>query len=127
MAIPKHIFNYRVNFQNQLKKNKYSAKTTQYNGRTYHSKKEAGYAENLHYRLLTHELVEVIPQFKIDLKVNGVHITNYYVDFKVITKNGTVEFHEVKGFETAEWQMKWKLFQALKEEIEPGCELIVIK
>ncbi len=118
---------YRLAFQNQLKKNKYSAKTTQYNGRTYHSKKEAGYAANLDWRKKAGEIKEIVPQFKISLDVNGVHICNYYVDFKVVTKDGTVEFHEVKGFSTMEFQMKWKLFQALKDQIEPGCELIIIK
>jgi hypothetical protein len=109
------------------KKRKYSNRSTIYGGRTYHSIKEAHYAEELDWRKKAGEIREWIPQFKIDLKVNGIHICNYYVDFKVIDKHGAISFHEVKGFSTNEWILKWKLTQALINDIEPGAELIVIK
>lgn len=119
---------YRLTFQNKTRtKNKYSAKGTEYNGRWYHSKKEARYAEELDWRIKAGEITEVTPQWKIELRVNGVLIANYFVDFKVVTKDGTVQYHEVKGFETIDWQMKWKLLQAIKDEIEPGVELILVK
>lgn len=106
---------------------KYGAKRTTYAGRKFDSKGEAGYAEQLDWLLKAGEIKEVIPQFKISLDVNGVHICNYFVDFKVITKHDSVEFHEYKGYETEVWKMKWKLLQALLHEIEPGAELVVIK
>ncbi len=108
-------------------KSKYNNKTKLYNGRTYDSIREANHAEELDWRINAKEVKEVIPQYKIDLRVNGRHITNYYVDFKVIMIDGSIQFHEVKGMVLPLWQMKWTLLEALKEEIEPGCELLVIK
>lgn len=52
-------------------------------------------------------------QHKIDLKVNGIHITNHYVDFLVFKPQGVVEFHEVKGYATSEWKIKRRLTEAL--------------
>lgn len=108
-------------------KGKYNNKTTVYNGRKYDSIREANHAEELDWRMKAGEIKEVIPQYRISLDVNGVHIANYYVDFKVILKDGGIEFHEVKGFATKDWQLKWKLFEALIDEIEKGAELLVIK
>lgn len=108
-------------------KSKYGNNSQVYNGRRYDSKREATYAMDLDWRIKAGEIKEVIPQFKIDLRVNGRHITNYYVDFKVIMADGSVQFHEVKGMVLPLWQMKWTLLEALKDEIEPGCELLVIK
>jgi hypothetical protein len=69
----------------------------------------------------------VIPQYKIELRVHGRLICNYYVDFKVIMADGSVQFQEVKGMVLPLWQLKWKLLEALVDEIEPGAELLVIK
>lgn len=120
---------YRLRFQKHTnKKNKYGAKSQNYGGKWYHSKKEAGYAENLDWLVKSGEVIKWERQVKLDLSVNGVHITNYYIDFKVWKKDGTIEYVEVKGFETPEWQLKWRLLQAIKHEIlEPESELIVIK
>lgn len=109
------------------KKGKYGNKSQTYNGRTYHSIREANHAEELDWRIKAGEIKEVIPQHKIDLKVAGVHICNYYIDFKVILKDDSVEYHEVKGFETETWRLKWKLFEALLDEIDKGAALIIIK
>jgi hypothetical protein len=117
---------YRQNFWKE-NKNKFNAKSQEYNGRRYDSKKEASYAMMLDWRIKAGEIKEWIPQYKIDLRVNGKHIANYYVDFKVINKHGGVEFHEVKGMVLPLWVLKWKLLEALIDEIEPGAELIVIK
>ena len=119
---------YIQRFQKATKtKNKYNAKGQEYNGKWYHSKKEAKYAEELDWLKKAGKILEWKGQVKIELKVNGQLIANYYVDFKVIDKHGAVEYHEVKGFETTEWQLKWKLFCALIDEIDPGATLIVIK
>lgn len=107
--------------------NKFNAIKAEFNGRWYHSKGEAAYAMELEWRRKAGEIKEWLPQFKIDLTVNGKHITNYFVDFKVITKHDSIEFHEYKGAVTQDWQLKWNLFHALKDEIEPGCELVLIK
>lgn len=108
-------------------KNKFNAVRSEFLGRWYHSKGECEYAMELEWRRKAGEIKEWIPQYKIDLKVKGVHICNYTVDFKVITKHGAVEFHEYKGVSTPDFLIKWNLLHALKDEIEPGCELILVK
>ena len=52
-------------------------------------------------------------QYKIDLIVNNISVGKYYIDFKVYYKDGHVEYHEVKGFETDLWRIKWKLAKAI--------------
>lgn len=106
---------------------KYHNVSQEYGGRRYDSKRESIHAQELDWRIKAGEIKEVIPQYKIDLKVNGRHIANYYVDFKVIMKDGSIQFHEVKGMVLPLWQMKWALFEALIDEIEPGAEMLVIK
>lgn len=120
---------YRVNyFKHTKSKNKYGAKKQDFGGRKYDSKFEAKYAEDLEWRKVAGEIVDIKPQFKIPIKVNGVLIANYYCDFRIELKDGSIEYHEVKGLELPLWQMKWKLLHALKDELlEPGAELIVIK
>lgn len=109
-------------------KSKYNNKSQVFNGRKYHSIREATHAEELEWRVKAGEIEKVIPQFKLDLRVNGMHICNYYIDFKVILTNGDVEYHEVKGFETDVWRLKWLLTEALaKEMLEPDAKLLVIK
>lgn len=94
-------------------RNKYNSKRTTYNGRSYDSALEASYAEELDWRKKAGEIKDIIPQFKLELYVSGFHICNYYVDFKIILPDGKEEFHEVKGFETDLWKIKWKLSHAL--------------
>lgn len=105
---------------------KYGAKTQEYGGRKYHSKKEARYAQELDLRLKAGELIEVIPQFKVDIRVYDKHICNYYVDFKLIYKDGSEELVEVKGFQTDVWKLKWRLLEAIYNEEYPGTKLTVV-
>jgi hypothetical protein len=108
-------------------KSKYGNNSQVYNGRRYDSKREAAYAIELDWRKEAGEIKEIIPQYKIDLRVNGRHIAFYYVDFKVVMADDSIHFHEVKGFETDVWRMKWKILEATINEVEPGAELLVIK
>jgi hypothetical protein len=109
------------------KGNKFNAVSQVYHGHRYDSKKEAAYAMELDWRIKAKEVDRWERQVKVDLRVNGVHICNYYCDFKVWLKDGTVQYHEVKGMELPLWQLKWKIFEATINEIDPGAELIVIK
>lgn len=119
---------YRVNYFSKTKsKNKYNAKKQEYGGVKYDSKFEAKYAEDLDWQLQAGELIEVKRQVKIPLKVNGVLITNYYCDFRVVDKHGQVKYIEVKGFETEVYRIKKKLFVATLNEIDPGAEYIIVK
>jgi hypothetical protein len=94
-------------------KSKYKNQLAQIGSTIYDSKKEARYAEQLHLRKLAGEIIEIIPQYCLRLDVNGEHICKYYMDFKLIMSDGSIEYHEVKGFETDVWRIKWKLAKAL--------------
>jgi len=109
-------------------KSKYGNKSKIYNGRSYDSIREANHAEELDWRKRAGEIREIIPQYKIDIRINGRHWRNYFIDFKVIATDGSISYHEVKGFETEVWKMKFDALEILRDELlEPGSELIIIK
>ena len=112
-----------------MKRNKYNAKSQVYNNRTYHSRKEASYAMELDWRIKAGEVKEWTGQHKFDLRVNGVHICNYYIDFRAELTDGTIEYIEVKGFVTDLWRLKWKMTQATLDEMTTGevARLVLIK
>ncbi len=105
------------------KKNKYGAIRQTYNGRSYDSGLEAKWAANLDWCIKAKEVIEWVPQFKISIDINDVHICNYFIDFKVWYTDGRIEYHEVKGAETEVWKMKWKLSHALY----PDNNFVLIK
>ena len=109
--------------------NKYHAKSQTYNGITYHSKFEAAYARVLDLSQKAGEIKKWERQIKLDLLVNEQHITNYYIDFIVYHLDGTKEFIELKGFETGEWQMKWRILEATFENFKqsPDDQMTLIK
>lgn len=108
----------------QRQGSKYGAQKKEYNGIYYHSKKEAGYAQELDLLKKAGEIQEWSGQVRLSLDVNGYHICNYVVDFMVINKDGEKELHEVKGFETDTWRLKWKLAEAIYGK---QYRLVVIK
>lgn len=108
------------------KANKYRNVSTIYNGIQYHSKFEASYAQELDIRLKAKEIQSWERQVKIPLDINGYHIANYYIDFRIDHNDGSEEFVEVKGFETDVWKIKWAIFEALYSEI-PNVKLTVVK
>lgn len=97
----------------QIRSNKYNASKSFYNGYWYQSKLEAGYAQELDLRVKAKDIKSWERQVRVSLDVNGYHITNYIVDFKVLHNDDTIEWVECKGMETAEWVLKRKLFEAL--------------
>lgn len=110
--------------------NKYRAKSTEYNGIVYHSKLEAAYAQELDLRVRGKDIKSWERQVKLDLRVNGVHITNYYIDFVVTHNDNSREFVEVKGMATDTWKLKWSLFEALFDtdfKDHPDDRMTVIK
>ncbi|HYF69132.1 MAG TPA: DUF1064 domain-containing protein [Ohtaekwangia sp.] len=122
------VASYRENYLSGVKKkNKLGNKTQMYGGIKFDSKLEARVAEDLDWRMKEGELVEIKRQVKISLDVNGVHITNYYLDFRTVDKHGQVNYIEVKGFETRHWQLKKRLFIALLPEIDNGATYEIIK
>jgi len=107
--------------------NKYGAKTKEYNGRIYHSKKEAGYAQELDLMIRAKEIKEWKPQVRISLDINGYHICNYIVDFEVTNCDGSIEWHEVKGFETDLYRIKRKILEATVLKENKDIKYLVIK
>lgn len=97
-------------------KSKYGNTAKIYNGRVYHSKREAAYALDLDLLKKAGEIKEWSPQFKLSMDVNNHHICNYIIDFKIVDKSGKEQIVEVKGYQTPEWKLKWKLCQALYGE-----------
>ena len=108
--------------------NKYKNIRQTYNGVSYHSRLEAQYAKSLDDRM---ELDDSHPekvkewqgQVKVDLRVNNIHICNYYMDFLVTKMDGTEEWIEVKGFDTTIWKLKAKMFEA----IYPDRKYIIVR
>lgn len=109
--------------------NKYHAKSTQFQGITYHSGMEAAYAEELELRRMAKEFKSWDRQVKLDLKVNGMHITNYYMDFVINHHDGSKEYVECKGLELGEWKMKWRILEATFDEFKqhPDDKLTLVK
>ena len=110
-------------FHKKVGKNKFNAKKSAYNGYIYDSAKEANYAKELDWRIKEGSVIKWERQHKISLDINGVHIANYFIDFKVWRPNGIIEYHEVKGFETDVWRMKWRISKALY----PDYNFVLIK
>jgi hypothetical protein len=107
--------------------NKMNAKGTYYNGDFYHSTGERDYAVKLDLRKRAKDILDWKRQVKIDLSVNGTHITNYYCDFLVTHNDGSLEYIEYKGYITEVYKIKEKLLQALKDEVIPGAKFTVVK
>lgn len=100
----------------QRRQSKYGNKSQEYDGHVYHSIKEANYARELDLRIKAGELKSWERQIPVELVVNDFKICTYTIDFLEIDKNGGEIWTEVKGFETPEWRLKWKLFEALYPE-----------
>jgi hypothetical protein len=109
------------------KKNKYNAKKTEYNGRIYHSKKEALYAQQLDILLKSKQIKSFRPQVKISIDIDGIHICNHIVDFEIVTNANQIEWHEVKGFETAVYKLKKKILHATILKHNKGIKYIIVK
>lgn len=124
---------------------------TEYNGRIYRSKFEASYAQELDLRIKAGELLswEYERKFEFNLVPNrtgkyvlsmqpqvgydgerlhgAIHLTNYLIDFTLYRTDGVREFVETKGFETPEWKLKWKLFEAALSSEHPSDVLTLVK
>lgn len=111
------------------KSNKYNAKSTVYNGYSYHSKKEASYAMELDWKIKAGLVEKWERQVKLDLRVNDHHICKYYIDFKVYYTDGHIEYVEVKGFETDVWRLKWRVTEAIFDELigDENARLVLVK
>jgi len=121
--------NHYIATKEKVGKGKFNASTTSYNGYNYMSKKEAGYAMELDYRVKAGEIKSWTRQHKFELMVEGVMVCKYYIDFRAELTDGSVEYIEVKGFETDLWRLKWKITEATFHHLSKGekAKLILVK
>lgn len=109
---------------------KYHSKTTQVDGISYHSKLEAGYAQELNLRVRAKDIKSWERQVRLSLKVNGTVVTSYYIDFVVLHNDGSREYVECKGLEMDIWKLKWKILEATFDQDfrqHPDDRLTVVK
>ncbi len=106
-----------------------SSTKTSFNGYVYHSALEANYAQKLDLRIKAKDVKSWTRQHKFELYVAGIKICNYYIDFRVELFDGSIEYVEVKGFETQLWQLKWNLTKALFNKLTEGenAKLLLVK
>lgn len=103
----------------RTRKNKHNADPTWVHGRWYASKKEAQYAKTLWLAkaagtvLYWHEQVPF--RFSSGVK--------YFVDFMVCYSDHTLEYVEVKGYETDVYKLKMRM---LADEY-PDVEIVVVR
>ena len=101
-----------------FKSNKYGNKSCSCRaGHKHDSVFEAEYCDQLSLLVKAREIKSFKTQVSYDLPVNGKSVAIHIVDFEVITKEGTIEVHETKGFATDLWHLKYKLFVAIYPEI----------
>ena len=110
--------------------NKFGAKRTDYGGRMYDSKKEAGRAYELDMIQRAGHIKAVIPQVTLQLKIkcpnqtpgcDGHKLGTYRIDFQVEHNDGTIEYEEIKGLAMPVWKLKWAALEAMtcgNEEIK---------
>ena len=118
-------------FKHTRKKSKYKNSSTMYNGQRYDSKLEAKYAQDLDWRIDAGEVKEWDRQVKLELTMHGKKLCNYYIDFRVVLQDDSVQYVEVKGFPTMLWKLKWDILLASFDTddcpIEQGADLLVVK
>jgi hypothetical protein len=110
--------------------NKYHAKKTEYNGVLYHSQREAAYAVELDLLKRARGKDRIASwrrQIRIPLLVNGMKICDYVVDFELTFPDGSIELVEIKGFETAIFKLKLKLFRASWLRDNPTVKYSIVK
>ncbi len=81
-----------------------------YNGREYHSTREAQYAQELDLRVKAGEIVGWVPQFPIPLEGG-----TFVLDFLVIGLDFSAELHEVKSEPTRKLQTYRRNVRAVRE------------
>lgn len=104
----------KLSIKSDLEKiSKYGARKKEYNGTVYASAFEAKYAAELDWRKKAGDIKDWRGQVTFNLVVNNKLICKYIIDFVIIHNDNSKEYIETKGFETRDWKIKRKLFQAL--------------
>ena len=94
-------------------------------GYHYHSRAEARVAAELELRVKAKDIRGFDRQVWLRLMVNGVKVCSYVADFDIQHNDGSREILEVKGWQSPEWRIKRKLFEATWLKEHPGVKFTV--
>lgn len=95
---------------------KYNAKPQDIDGHYFASKREAAVYKDLKLFVKQGEITDLQLQPTIELLPKPNRIA-YRADFRVTWKNGSIEYIDVKGMETATFKLKHKLLKHLRPDI----------
>jgi hypothetical protein len=79
------------------KKNKYRNQKVEVDGISFHSRKEANFYSDLLIKKNAKLITDFERQVQYDIRVNDIHIAKYFLDFKVINLDGSINYYDVKG------------------------------
>jgi hypothetical protein len=105
-------------FLKKEKKRKYNNEIIFYNSNRYDSVGEADYARGLDFAIKGNAIKSWRRQIPFTLIVNGRTICKHIIDFEITHNDDSLELIEYKGFETEEWKIKRKLFNALYPDLK---------
>jgi len=88
------------------KKNKYNAKKTKLDDKTYDSKREANRAAELKILQKAGEIVQIFEQVPFELPAEII----YKADFVILWRDGKWTVEDSKGYQTDVYKLKKKLF-----------------
>jgi hypothetical protein len=94
--------------QEAPKRRKYGNVPTEYKGRNYASKREAGRAKNLDFEVMAGTVVVWFAQVPFKLALGVTYIS----DFVILLPDGTWRVEDSKGVRTQVFKIKAKLFKA---------------
>ena len=110
---------------NYLRRNKYNARRTEYNGVVYDSLKEASFAQTLDLlkkaKNKNERVISWSRQIPYKFKVNG-KTRVYRLDFRVQYSNGVIKNYEIKGMKKG---TAWQLFQLKKDLVEEQNDIVI--
>lgn len=99
--------------------NKYGSKTCRcFENHLHDSIGESRYCNKLNLLAKAKEIYGYRTQERFELRVNGKKICDHIVDFGIYDKKSNlIRVEEFKGFPTAVWHLKHKLFRAIYPDI----------
>lgn len=100
----------------KVKRSKFGNKKTVVDGRRFDSLLEAKRYKELAALVRAGELMDVLCHTPT-IRFPGTNIT-YTLDFLVVAKDWTFWMEDVKGHQTKEWKMKWKMARALHPNLD---------
>lgn len=102
-------------------KSKYRNKSIEIDGIKFHSTKEGKYYSDLKTKKSLGEIKDFKMQVCYEIKINDIHIANYFLDFLVEYLDNTYDYIDVKGkdkvsnkwIKTDVFKLKKKLVEAI--------------